>query len=148
MQIIDVKTQILYAWNHNALTLVQLYLWIGKHENQIIWNLIRISYWPNYELRFWCMVLWKFGSNACVAKSHNAFFFGVHIYAPVAATKLGMDWTECREKRRLNMLRLPNRVYAMDNFRLPKYFMTGTSTSVSTHGVPKWNIKPPHYGST
>ena len=48
------------------------------------------------------------------------FYLGVHKYAPVAATKLEMDWIECREKRWLNMLRLFNRINIMDNSRLPK----------------------------
>ena len=31
------------------------------------------------------------------------FYLGVHKFAPVVATKLEMDWMECREKRWLNM---------------------------------------------
>ena len=45
---------------------------------------------------------------------------GVHKFAPVAATKLEMDWMECREKRLLNMLRLFNRITTMNPEKLPK----------------------------
>ena len=42
------------------------------------------------------------------------FYLGVHKFAPVAATKLEMDWMECREKRWLNMLGLFNRITTMN----------------------------------
>ena len=48
------------------------------------------------------------------------FYLGVHKFAPVAATKLEMDWLECREKRWLNMLRLFNRITTMNPEKIPK----------------------------
>ena len=48
------------------------------------------------------------------------FYLGVHKFAPVASTKIEMDWLECRESRWLNMLRLFNRISKMDEHRLPK----------------------------
>ena len=50
----------------------------------------------------------------------SRFFLGVHRFAPVAATKLEMDWLDCREGRWLEMLRLFNRINTMDNTRLPR----------------------------
>ena len=48
------------------------------------------------------------------------FFLGIHRFAPVAATKIEMDWMECRELRHIEMLRLFNRISTMDDHRLPK----------------------------
>ena len=67
--------------------------------------------------------VWGYGNFEAPRVLQNRimpFYFDVHKYAPVAATKLEMDWIECREKRWLNMLRLFNRINIMDNSRLPK----------------------------
>ena len=48
------------------------------------------------------------------------FFLGVHRFAPLPATKIELDWLECRESRWLNILRLFNRINKMDDNRLPK----------------------------
>ena len=51
------------------------------------------------------------------------FFLGVHRFAPLPATKIELDWLECRESRWLNMLRLFNRINKMDDNRLPKMIL-------------------------
>ena len=48
------------------------------------------------------------------------FYLGVHKFAPVASTKVEMDWLECRESRWVDMLRLFNRINTMNDDRLPK----------------------------
>ena len=48
------------------------------------------------------------------------FYLGVHKFAPVATIKLEMDWLDCKYTRWLNMIRLFNRISAMDDTRLPK----------------------------
>ena len=48
------------------------------------------------------------------------FFLGVHKFAPLASTKIEMDWLEMRGRRWLEMLRLYNRIAAMPDWRLPK----------------------------
>ena len=48
------------------------------------------------------------------------FYLGVHRFAPIPATRIELDWLECRESRWLSMLRLYNRINKMDDNRLPK----------------------------
>ena len=48
------------------------------------------------------------------------FCLGVNRFAPVAATKIDMDWLDCRDARWLEMLRLFNRINIMPDDRLPK----------------------------
>ena len=67
--------------------------------------------------------VWGFRHNDAPRVLQNRimrFYLGVHKFAPVAATKLEMDWLECREKRWLNMLRLFNRISIMNPDKLPK----------------------------
>ena len=53
----------------------------------------------------------------------SRFYLGVHRFAPLAATKIEMDWLECRETRWLEMLRLFNRINTMEDDRLPNIIM-------------------------
>ena len=48
------------------------------------------------------------------------FFLGVHRFAPVPATKLEMDWIDMRRYRWLDIMRLYNRICAMDRSKLPR----------------------------
>ena len=50
----------------------------------------------------------------------SRFYLGIHRFAPVASTRIEMDWIECKELRWLEMLRLFNRINCMDDNRLPK----------------------------
>ena len=50
----------------------------------------------------------------------SRFYLGVNRFAPVAATKIEMDWLDCRDARWLEMLRLFNRINVMPDDRLPK----------------------------
>ena len=50
----------------------------------------------------------------------SRFYLGVNRFAPVVATKIEMDWLDCRDARWLEMLRLFNRINAMSDDRLPK----------------------------
>lgn len=50
----------------------------------------------------------------------SRFFFGIHRFAPVASTKIEMDWLESKDARWLEMLRLYNRIALMPEESLPK----------------------------
>ena len=50
----------------------------------------------------------------------SRFFLGVHRFAPVAATKIEMNWLDTRETRWLEMLRYYNKIVEMNDDRLPK----------------------------
>ena len=63
---------------------------------------------------------WKFEAPVVLQNRKMHFYLSVHRYAPVATSELEMDWTECREKRWLDILRLFNLINTMDNLRLSK----------------------------
>ncbi len=48
------------------------------------------------------------------------FYLGVHRFAPVPATKLEMDWLDMKHHRWLDIIRLYNRICAMDRSKLPR----------------------------
>ena len=48
------------------------------------------------------------------------FFLGVHRFAPLAATWIEMDWLNIGQIRKLEMMRLLNRIASMPESRLPK----------------------------
>ena len=78
----------------------------------------------------WCEWHSIFFECCCVLLLHIGvmrFFFGIHKFAPNAATTIEMDWLGCREKREKNMMRLYSRINVMPLSRL-KLFMIGMST--------------------
>ena len=50
----------------------------------------------------------------------SRFYLGIHKFAPLASTKIEMDWIDCRQRRWLNMLRLFNRLNSMESSRIPR----------------------------
>ena len=52
--------------------------------------------------------------------THTHTHLGVHRFAPVPATKLEMDWLDMKHHRWLDMIRLYNRICAMERTKLPR----------------------------
>ena len=72
------------------------------------------------------------------------FFLGIHKFAPVAATKIEMDWLECRESRWIDMLRLFNRINKMEKDRLPKIIYNWDASL----GLDTWASEIKHIAAT
>ena len=62
----------------------------------------------------------EFSSPQVLQNRISRFFLGIHKFAPLASTKIEMDWIDCRQRRWLDMLRLFNRLNSMDSSRIPK----------------------------
>ena len=68
--------------------------------------------------------VWGFADYAKPQTLQNRlsrFYLGVHRFAPVAATKIEMNWLDPRKLRWIEMLRYYNRLVKMDGDRLPRY---------------------------
>ena len=76
-----------------------------------------------YPILNYASAVWGYGyynKPLLLQNRMSRFFLGVHRFAPLAATRLEMDWLECRDMRWLEMLRFHNRISTMDNSKLPK----------------------------
>ena len=67
--------------------------------------------------------VWGYGDFASPQVLQNRimrFYLGIHKFAPLASTKIEMDWIDSRQRRWLSMLRLFNRINSMDSSRIPR----------------------------
>ena len=71
----------------------------------------------------YCSGVWGFNSYKSiedVQRKASRYFLGVHKLCPIAALEGDIGWVTCSVRRRINMIKLYNRLSIMDDTRLPK----------------------------